>query len=160
MIDWTKQTEQTFKAWTETQQKMWNSWLEMAQQASGQALEPAAVWQKSIETWEQSVQNTLEAQSKWTQMWAESLSNTIGVPKEIAQLAQQAQEMNQNWNQAQRQLWQSWFALAKNIDPASMSNSWETEGKKAFETWQETAQKMMNAQAEWSKMWNANSPSN
>ena len=155
MIDWAKQTEQTFKTWTNTQQKMWNSWLEMAQQASEQALKPNAMWQKSIDVWEQSVESTLDAQSKWTQMWAESLSNTVGVPKEIAQLAQQAQEMNQGWNQAQRQLWQSWFALAKNIDPASMSNSWETEGKKAFETWQETVEKMMKAQAEWSETWNA-----
>ena len=153
-MDWSKQAEETVKTWTETQQKMWNSWLETVGQVSvpSQATE---VWQKTLETWEGAVKNTLDAQAEWAQMWAESFKTTSGIPKEIVEWAQQAQEMNKHWSDAQQQLWQSWFEVVRKIDPAKMGETWDKEGQKVFKAWQESAQKLTEEQLKWARKWTA-----
>jgi hypothetical protein len=151
-MDWTKQAEETVKAWTDTQQKMWDSWLEMlgTNPVPAQANE---LWQKTMATWQEAVKNTLEAQTKWTETWAENLSKVPNMPKESVEWVKQAREMNKRWTEAQRQLWESWFELVGKIDPAKMNEGWDKEGKKLFETWQDSAQKLMEAQMKWAQTW-------
>lgn len=151
-MDWSKQTQETVKAWTETQQKMWDNWMEMV---SGGAVstQAAEVWRKTMETWQEAVANTLEAQTEWTRTWTEALTKTPNVPKEMVEWVEQVKEMNKRWTEAQQQLWQSWFEMAKKIEPAQMDSGWDKEGKKVFQAWQDSTQKLMEAQLKWANMW-------
>jgi aspartate aminotransferase-like enzyme len=152
MIDWTKQAEEMAKSWAETQKKMWDNWLGVMQQEKGQATE---VWEKTVGAWEETVKNTLNVQAEWTRMWADSLKSIEGAPKEVSEWAAQAQEMAKQWGEAQKQLWDNWFAMVKKVEPAKMSGDWSEEGQKMFKTWQESTQKMMEAQTEWVRRWAA-----
>lgn len=151
-MDWTKQAQDTIKTWTETQQKMWDGWLKTVGQSAAPT-QATEVWQNAVETWEGAVKNTLEAQSEWTRMWVESLTESSNVPKEVTEWAKQAQEMSQRWSDAQQQLWQSWFEIIRKIDPAKMGGAWDKEAQKLFQTWQESTQKLMEAQLKWAKTW-------
>lgn len=152
MIDWKKQSEEMFKVWTESQQKMWNSWLETVQQNPAQA-PMTDMWKKTVETWEEMAKNVFSAQTEWARMWTENLSGMAGLPKEVVEWAQQAQEMTRRWSEAQQQLWQDWFEIVKKVDPAKMPANWDGESQKMFQSWQESTQKIMEAQAEWTRMW-------
>ena len=52
-------------------------------------------------------------------------------------------------------MWQGWFDLVKKADAPKMAEAWGEEGQKAFATWQESAQKMMDAQTQWVNTWTA-----
>ena len=150
-MDWAKQSEEMMKTWTETQKKMWDNWLDTMQKAAGQN-QAAEMWQKTVDTWEQTVNSTLDAQAEWTKMWADSLDSLdvkADMPKEVADWAKQAQDMAKNWGETQRQMWQGWFDLVKKADAPKMAEAWGQEGQKAFAAWQESAQKMMDAQMQW-----------
>ncbi len=152
-MDWTKQSEEMVKTWTETQKKMWGSWLETIQQGSSQA-EAFEIWRKTIETWENTVESTLKAQDDWVKNWANSIDvSKMEVPKEMKEWAQQAQDMTNKWSKTQKQLWEGWFDLVKQADPAKIVGSWEDEGQDIFKTWQESAQKVMDGQMKWAGMW-------
>lgn len=153
-MNWAKQSEEMMKAWTDTQKKMWDNWLDTMQKAAGQN-QVAEMWQKTVDTWEQTVNSTLDAQAEWTKMWADSLDIKADMPKEVTDWAKQAQDMTKNWGETQRQMWQGWFDLVKKADAPKMAEAWGEEGQKAFSTWQESAQKMMDAQMEWAKKWTA-----
>ncbi len=150
-MDWNKQTEAMFKNWTDAQKKMWENWQEMAKQ--GPSLDQATqVWQKTIENWEETVKNTMEAQSAWTKNWSESL-NTDGLPEEVVNWAKQAQDMNKQFGDAQNQMWQGWFDLMKQTDFSKINSNWDGEGQQAFQQWQEMAKQVMEAQMQWVNMW-------
>ncbi len=151
-MDWTKQSEEMMKAWTETQKKTWNIWMETVQQGSKQN-QAAEMWQKIVDTWEQTINNTLEAQNEWTRMWAENFGAKTDLPKEATEWINQAQEMGKRWSETQQQLWRSWFELVKKADSAKMADAWGEEGQKAFKTWQESVQQVMDSQTEWAGMW-------
>lgn len=151
-MNWAKQTEEMFKTWTDTQQKMWDGWMKTLQQEPGQN-QAAAIWQKTVATWEETVNNTLKAQQEWTKMWAESLNNQPNVPEELNAWVKQSQEMAKRWSDTQEKLWQNWFDLMKKTEMATMNENWDQEAKKAFAGWQTSAQEMMDAQMEWVKIW-------
>jgi hypothetical protein len=153
MIDWTKQTEEMTKSWFDTQKKLWDNWLGAGQKdAEGQAVE---MWNKTIVTWEEAVKNMLNVQKEWTRLWADNFKTVEGMPKEAIEWLQQAQEMSKQWGEAQHQLWDSWFALLKKVEPSQvqLTGDFGEESQKMFKTWQEATQKVMGAQAEWAKTW-------
>lgn len=149
-MDWTKQTEEMVKAWTDTQKKMWDNWMGMLQQGPS-AMPAAEVWTKTLETWEGAVKNTLETQQNWTEMWLENMTKSMGSSKEMTEWATQAQEMTKRWAEAQQQLWDSWFEMVRKMDPAKMMPGME-DSEEMFKMWQDSVQKLMNAQMEWTQM--------
>ena len=149
-MEWTKQSEEMFSAWMGTQKKMWDNWLDMVQKSAPES--PATeLWQKTLDTWEQTVNKALEAQTEWTKMWAENIPSAAALPKEFADWAQQARDMNQRWVELQQQLWSVWFGLAKKSEPANMVGSWDQESQKMAHMWQESVGKIMEAQMEWAR---------
>jgi len=153
-MDWTKQTEETFKAWMGTQKQMWDSWLEAIQKGAPQ-LQPTDLWQKTVQAWEEAVKKLLEAQSDWVRMWAESAPSMAGLPKEVTEWVQQARDMNNRWIDVQRQLWAGWFELLKKGEPSNMTGSWDREGQKMAAAWQESVEKIMAAQMDWARRWSS-----
>lgn len=152
-MEWTKQTELIFKSWTEIQQKMWDDWFK-ATQGFGKT-QATEVWRKTVETWEESLKKTLNAQMEWSRMWAQSFSAGTGVPKEMVEWARQGQEMMRRWAEAQIQLWEGWFGIVKNLDPTILGGNWERESQKVLLIWQEAVKNARDAQVEWGRLWTA-----
>ncbi len=150
-MDWTKQAEEMLKTWTTSQQSMWDSWLKTIQGVG--TTQTTETWEKSIETWKDSVQRALEAQNSWTKFWAESVVASSGSNKQTSDWSNQMVEMTKKWTDTQAQLWNSWFETIKKADPSAMAQNWNAEEmQKIVGSWQEAAQKAMEAQMEWTRM--------
>jgi len=150
-MDWSEQAQEMMQAWAATQQKMWSGWLESVQGA-GQSPGPE-LWSKTIDAWEQSVKETLDAQAEWTQKWAEQVQAVEGAPEDVNRLAKDGQEMMDRWNEAQRQLWQQWFDVLRKAASTDVLSSQSSEGQKILQAWQETAGRAMEKQMEWATAW-------
>lgn len=151
-MDWNKQAEELLKTWTSSQQKMWDSWFK-TMQGIGSPAQASEAWDKTIETWRDSVKQAMDAQTRWTQFWADSISSGPGANKQTNEWSSQMVEMTRRWAETQSQLWDSWFDTIKKSDPASMTKNWNTEEvQKIVQGWQEAAQKAMEAQMEWTRM--------
>lgn len=150
-MNWTQQSEEMLKNWTDAQQKMWNSWLEMMKPGGAQVQND--LWLKSIEMMEKAVKESLSTQSNWMRMWFDALDRQTDVPDEFMKWAEQAQEMNSQWNATQEKMWQGWFDMMKQMGSESLTVDMEDEGKKAFAMWQESAQKIMDANMKFAQAW-------
>ncbi|HRV93569.1 MAG TPA: hypothetical protein P5526_15525 [Anaerolineae bacterium] len=157
MMDWTKQSQEMFKSWTDTQKQMWDSWLQVVQKG-GQPFQNNEIWQKTLETWENTVNSTLATQSEWMKKWTGTLSSQQNVPQEFVKWADQTQGMLEQWTGTQQQLWDSWFEMMKKADISKFGESFDLEGIKAFESWQESAKKIQEAQEQMIKMWTSSQP--
>jgi len=156
-MDWSDQTQRMMRTWAETQQKMWSSWLEGLQRA-GQAPGPE-LWERTVETWRESVNRTLDAQAEWTQAWAARFQEIEGTPKEARDWAEEGQAMMSRWNEAQRELWGQWFDVLKSARPDSVLGRSGEAPEQLIRAWQETARKAMEAQMQWASAWSGGTAS-
>ncbi len=153
--DWNRQAEDMIKTWTGAQQKMWESWLS-AMQGMSPAASSQEAWEKSVEVWSESVQNALEAQVAWTKFWADSMTTGTNTPKEVTDWSNQVLDMMKRWTETQKQLSESWFDSVKKADPTSMTTTWSNEeAQRVVQSWQEAAQKILEAQMGWLRIWTA-----
>jgi hypothetical protein len=149
-MEWTKQTEDMLNTWTGTQKRMWDNWLDTVQKSAPQ-FHASELWEKTLETWEETVKKSLEGQSEWIKMWAENMPPVNGLPKEVVEWAQHSRELNQNWVELQEQLWAVWFGLIKKSEPGKIIGSWDQESQRMAHMWQETVRKFMEAQMEFAR---------
>jgi len=144
-------SESLINTWAETQQKLLTNWLESMRSFGGTP--SPELWTKTIEAWQASVKETLDAQAAWTREWTEALANAKGTPEELQHLARQGRELLQRWTEAERQIWQGWFDIVKDInfkvDPAAITQG----GRDLIQLWQESTHKMIDAQAALARQW-------
>lgn len=150
-MDWMKKTEEIFQEWTNGQKKMWDSWNETIKTASSQN-QAVKLWEKTIETWEDSVKNAMSVQDEISSAWTKNIDKT-NVPKEFVQWIEQAQDMNKKWNDVQGKLWKDWFDLMKKVDISKMTDI--EKSQETFKEWQELSQKVLEKQTEFFKSWSA-----
>ena len=155
MSDWTKQTEQFISSWADTQKKMWDSWAQAMQASAAETVNKTfeAERQKAVEAWESSMKKGLEAQGEWAKLWVNSLSENKATPKPMLEWAKQMQEMMTRWTASQEELSHVWFNMIKTMDAGQSVAVWEKQGKKLLVSWQEAADKALEAQREMSKFW-------
>ena len=144
-----KSTESLIKTWAETQQKLLTNWLDTVRSFSG-APGPE-LWSKTVEAWQASVKETLDAQAEWTREWTETLANTKGTPEELRELARQGRDLFQRWTDAERQIWQSWFNIVRDINFRPESGT--SPQAAMIQLWQESAHKMIDTQASLVQHW-------
>lgn len=145
-MEWAKQSEEMLKTWAETQKKMWDDWMK-AVQGSGKS-PSTEVWEKTVDTWNQTIQRLLDAQVEGARHWAENFTTAKGTPEETAEWAKRGQDIITRWTETQKQLWGSWFEVIKKLDASNMMN-WARDGQKFIQSWQETIEKALDSQAEW-----------
>ncbi|EFO79170.1 hypothetical protein OSCT_3003 [Oscillochloris trichoides DG-6] len=158
------------KTWTGTQQKVWDSWLNSMQLMS--TPQSPETWQKMVETWRGTVKQALESQLQLTQMWAESvaaasvsmpavpgmpampaLPSVPGVPSNPVEMTRQVLEMTRAMTDTQVRFSENWFDLLKKADPTTMMQTWDiNQAQKIIATWQDAAQKAIDAQNEFGRM--------
>jgi hypothetical protein len=150
-MDWLEQTQKMVKSWTETQTTMWDRWFDTLK-STGQP-SAADAWAKTLDTWQQSVGDTLKAQSDLTKMCVDNLRKVPGSGEWIGEMAKQAEEMMQQMNSTQQKLWDDWFAALKKGDPSKASGVWEQEGQKILEAWQQSMRDAIDAHMERASGW-------
>lgn len=151
-MDWTKQAEEMVKNWTGSQQKMWESWLSMMQGVG--TSQAGEMWEKTVDTWHDSMKSALKSQVEWTQFWADSITANSGASKQMSEMSQQTVEMTKRWTETQNQMIDQWFETLKKSDPASMAKNMNPEEmQKAMQTWQEATRKMLESQIDMIRTW-------
>lgn len=151
-MDWTKQAEETIKTWTNSQQKLWDSWIETLQGFS--SAQSGETWDKSVDSWKDSVDRVLEAQTTWTQFLVDSVTSGPGATKQTTEWSKQIMDVSKRWTDTQAKLWESFFETVKKADMTTMSKNMNMEEvQKMVQTWQEAAQKAMETQMEWIRTW-------
>lgn len=145
-MDWSKQTQDMLKSWSETQKKMWDAWLSGLQATGPSAATDA--WQKTIDTWQKSVNDTFDAQARLTKLWLQGLKSTPAGTGSAAEWTKQAEQMFERLQHSQRQLWESCFTALKKADLRKMPGAWEQQARQIFQNWQDAARRAMEAQAE------------
>ncbi|RRR65370.1 MAG: hypothetical protein EI684_23310 [Candidatus Viridilinea halotolerans] len=169
-MDWTKQANDMLKTFTGTQQKVWESWVSSMQLAA--TPQSAEAWQKTVETWRGTVKYALEQQLELTRLWAESVAaNSVnmpsmpglptipgmpsipGMPANAVDWTRQMLEMTRTWTDMQVRFSENWFDVLKKADPGSMTQGWDMgQAQKIMATWQDAAQKAVEAQTQFSQM--------
>ena len=141
--------EGLLKTWAESQQKLLTDWLETLRRLGGTPT--LELWTRTIDAWQSSVQETIDARTEWARRWTETLANAKGTPEELRELASRGWEQLQHWAEAERDLWQSWFNIVREInfrpEPGAQA------GKDLVQLWQESAYKMIDAQAALVRSW-------
>ncbi len=77
--------EKVMKTWGESQQKLMTDWLDTLRRLGGTPT--LELWRKTVDTWQTSVKETLDAQMEWTRQWTETLAKAKGTPEELRELA-------------------------------------------------------------------------
>ena len=73
--------EKVMKTWGESQQKLMTDWLDTLRRLGGTPT--LELWRKTVDTWQTSVKETLDAQMEWTRQWTETLAKAKGTPEEL-----------------------------------------------------------------------------
>lgn len=149
-MNWLKQSEDVVKTWTDAQQNIWQSWMSLMQTPS---MSVPAMWGKMLDAWQKSVDEALSAQDKSFQLWMAQAKDVENTPEQLQAWLTQGEEMTAQWQATQKQLWGTWFDLIRKADINMTAMPMQAQAQKAFQTWQESADKMMNAQSAWVKNW-------
>jgi hypothetical protein len=143
--------ENVVKTWGESQQKLMTDWLDTLRKLGGTPT--LEMWRKTVDTWQTSVKETLDAQTDWTNQWTEALAKAKGTPEEFRELAQEGREQLQHWTEAERGLWKGWFDTAREINFRPEPGTGAKAGEDLIKLWQDTATGMINTQADLLRRW-------
>lgn len=150
-MNWPTPLADMMQMWTATQQNVWSAWLN-TMQGIGRTPTPD-LRGKLIETWQQSVRQSLDAQAKWMNAWLENLKRVEGMPDAARQWLDRGQQEMEQWHGAQRQLWEHLFDILQKAEPETSVRSLQQTSEQIFQTWQKSAQQMMENQLEWIAEW-------
>ena len=147
----TNTNENMLQTWSETQQHLLADWLDTLRKLGGTpALE---LWAQTVDTWQSAVKETVDARAEFTRQLIETLANAKGTPEELRELARKELVQVRHWAEAVRELWQGWFNVVREF------NFWRVPGAQAgrdiVQLWQESAHKMIDAQASLLRRWTA-----
>ncbi len=144
-------SESMLKTWSETQQKLLTDWLDTLRKLGGTPT--LELWRQTVDTWQNSVKETVDARAEYTRELTETLANAKGTPEEFRELAREGREQLQHWTEAERDLWKGWFNVAREINFRPEPGAGAQAGKDLLQLWQESTHKMIDAQAALIRRW-------
>ena len=154
MSEWTKQTEEMFQSWNEAQKRLMETWSENLKKVGFP--QDSEIWGKSIQTWQETVEKSSQAQREMTNSWIENLSSMDGIPEQVQNSAQRYREMSEQWRTTQDDLWGNWFEMLKSFEPSTLSGGWMDMFKDPLNAWQKATEKVLEGQSSWMKTWLGN----
>src|SRR2546430_1684037 len=96
-----KNTNETIlKTWSETQQKLLADWLDTLRKLGGTPT--LELWRQTVDTWQNSVKETVDARAEYTRQLTETLAKAKGTPEEFRELAREGREQLQPKEGGQR----------------------------------------------------------
>jgi hypothetical protein len=141
-----------FKMWTESQQRLMEQWLGGMRAPPAAGAPGAEAWTRLLDTWESAVRQSLDAQAQWRQQFLAPLLDGKALPDQLRPLVQQGQAQMEIWAASQRQLWDSWFAMARKL-AASQAGGMAMPGQDLMQAWQDTVRSTLEAQAGAMRQW-------
>lgn len=151
MSDWSQQMEGMFQSWSDAQKRMMEGWGENFKKMGFP--QDTEVWAKSIQTWQETVEKSMQAQAEWTRSWIENLSSLEGVPEAAVKSAERYRDMSEQWLKTQGNLWSNWFEMLKSFDPSTLSGNWMDMFKDPLKAWQNASERVLETQSSWLKTW-------
>jgi hypothetical protein len=151
----TKQAENTAKGWTNEQLRIFDRWFEALQSVG--TPKAAEGWEElrksTLQSWEESVRNSLNAQSELSDIVVDALGAWAPRPGDgrADEAVTQMQEAVKSWTEAQRQAWSSFFDVAKKVDTSVLTDTWN----KMMEASQQSMKKAWETQAQWLASFNS-----
>src|SRR6266571_1594857 len=88
-----KSDETLLKTWAETQRKLLTDWLDTLRMLGGTPT--LELWTKTVDAWQSSVKETVDARAEFTRQLTETLANAKGTPEELRELAHLEPEHSQ-----------------------------------------------------------------
>jgi len=146
-----KSDETLLKTWAETQQKLLTDWLDTLRRFGGAPT--LELWTKTVDAWQSSVKETVDARAEFTRQLTDTLANAKGTPEELRALAREGREQLQHWTEAERDLWQGWFNAVREINFRPEPGAGAQAGRDLVQLWQDSAHKMIDAQAALVRRW-------
>ncbi len=80
-----KSDETLLKTWAETQRKLLTDWLDTLRRFGGTPT--LELWTKTVDAWQSSVKETVDARAEFTRQLTDTLANAKGTPEELRSLA-------------------------------------------------------------------------
>jgi hypothetical protein len=151
MSEWTKQMEEMFQSWNEAQKNLMESWRESWKKLGFP--QDTEIWEKSIQTWQETVEKSMQSQQDWTNSWIENLSSMEGMPDAAAKSAERFREMSDQWMKTQSDLWGNWFEMLKSFDTSSLTGNWMEMFKDPLKVWQNATERVLESQSTWLNTW-------
>src|SRR5207244_5146891 len=87
----------------EMQQNLLTGWLDTLRSLGGTPT--LELWRKTVDTWQSSVKETIDARAEWTKQWTETLAKAKGTPEELREMVREGREQLQHWTEAERDQW-------------------------------------------------------
>ena len=143
--------ESMLKTWSESQQKLLTDWLDTLRKLGGTPT--LELWKKTVDAWQTSVKETVDARAEFTRQLTDTLANAKGTPEELRALARKEQEQVQHWADADRELWQGLFNIVRNINFGPEHGAGAQATRDIVQLWQESAHTMIEAQASVVRRW-------
>jgi hypothetical protein len=143
--------ESLLKTWLESQQKLLADWLDTLRKWGGAPT--LDLWTKTVDAWQSSVKETVDARAEFARQLTETLANAKGTAEELRELARRGQEQVQQWADAERELWQGWFNILRRINFRPDAGTETKASTDIVQLWQESAHKMIDAQAAAIRRW-------
>ena len=151
MADWSKQFQESVKTWTEMQEQARERWAEAARSLTGSDV--GTRWQqdagKIVDAWQESVKASVDFPAEQARAWAENVARADAAPKPLQEWAKRLQASAEALAGLQKQVIDTWFASLRSLTPSEGEGSWD----RLLDTWRETSQKALEAQAEWMRLW-------
>ena len=142
---WSEKVQRMLREWLETHQSRWSEWPEKLVHLPDSPT--PELWSETVNSWQQAVENTLQAQSEWVQMWAEALQSVEGAPSAAKELAIQSKVGIQRWTESQREHWQTCFRILRTSSSHPTPHI-RDEAETVLRAWQESAREAMEAYME------------
>ncbi len=143
--------ENVVKNWGEMQQNLLTDWLDTLRSLGGTPT--LELWRKTVDTWQSSVKETIDARAEWTKQWTETLAKAKGTPEELREMVREGREQLQHWTEAERDLWKGWFDTAREINFRPEAGVGAKAGEDLIQLWQDSATRMINTQADLVRRW-------
>ena len=106
------------KKWFAAQVTLSQNWVE-AMQGQNQ-LKPDLIWGKTVDTYQASVQETLDAEVASTRIWFEEVMPLKDLPQPAVDLMKQMQGMTEKVTETQQVFADNWFNLLRQVDGMSL----------------------------------------
>ncbi len=136
--------------WTRSQQQIWETWMEtLGKSATGGAQLPTL--HQGMESWQSSVNHTLDTQAEALQAWVSQVGNIEGASPEAKRWAEEGAKMLEQWTAAQRGLWQQWFQMMGKAMEGSGAQPGGDQFKQLMAGWEQVGKQMQDVQRAWAQ---------
>jgi hypothetical protein len=124
-------------SWTKLHEQWWNGIVDG--------------YPMQVDIWRDSEDLIFRSYAKSWRMLVEA----IAAAQLAAQQSADPAALIRSWNDAQREAWRNWLAVASGFQPDGWPHQWQNAGSQMMSALHDAAISLVAAEAEWVREWNA-----